>query len=233
MGTCRPVRVHVDASRLVEIIHSVAAHLSAKLEAFHSDERTLTDELCDMLTIWAAMSGMVGPTTPGHIHLIVQKLTPADERRRGADLEVVLATPDGVKTALFQAKVVDPATRRLRGAGKQSEARLRRQLKDAESAVGADLTFLLAYIPWGLMDGRTYAFPTWEQAIASRPAGIRPSYLGASVIALPDLARRDGRWRGRPNFRDVGQLDSGLQHRSLARVLLELAVCRRGPSRGN
>jgi hypothetical protein len=45
---------------------SVGAHLAAKLDLFSSDERTLTDELCDMLGIWFDRPFLgLPPATPG------------------------------------------------------------------------------------------------------------------------------------------------------------------------
>lgn len=225
MGTTRAVNVAVDAAGLVSVVNSIGAHLGAKLGSFHSDERTLTDELCDMFAIWASAHPIWSPSPS--IHLSIQKLTTAQERARGADLEIRVATPRGEKRALFQAKVIDPDTLKLRGGTKHDHARLKRQLKDARQEVGVDLTFLLLYVPWRLLDGRTWAFPTWEQGFAGTTLGRLGSFMGASVLPLIDLMEPSGRWRNQPPFQHVGQF-AALPHLSLTRILLDLAVCNRG-----
>ena len=215
----------LDIGTLVEVGNSIGAHIAAKLDLFHSDERTLTDELCDMFAMWpSALHPVKLPYRLPTVDVTLQKLTSFSESRRGADFELEVSTPRGVKRALFQAKVFDPTRRRLRG----SQRKLRRQLRLAEKDIGRDMTFLLLYMPWALMNGTRYRFSTWEQAFVSAASGSSGSYMGVSAIPLSDLSGKGGKWRFRPALRHVGAFGSPLLHLSFSRLLVEMAACRRG-----
>ncbi len=53
MAIKREYDCYLDFTELTAITGSIGSHIAAKLQAFGSDERTLTDELCDMLLIWS------------------------------------------------------------------------------------------------------------------------------------------------------------------------------------
>ena len=53
MPVVRKNRVLLTPATAVPILDSVAAHVASKLQEFGTDERTLTDELCDMFCIWS------------------------------------------------------------------------------------------------------------------------------------------------------------------------------------
>src|SRR5690606_19966668 len=113
MATGRPFSGRVTIPDMLAPAQSVGAHLAAKLESFASDERTLTDELCDMLCIWLSKPRRTTPGWPD-FSLNLQKTTAAVEVMTGADLELTISSPLGYKHCLLQAKVLDPATGKLR-----------------------------------------------------------------------------------------------------------------------
>lgn len=106
MPTGRPFTVRVDIPRMIPPLQSVGAHLAAKLQCFGTDERTLTDELCDMLCIW--LTAISNPSIPGAFYLNLRKTTANEEVRTGADLKLIIRSPKGFKVCLIQAKVLDP-----------------------------------------------------------------------------------------------------------------------------
>ena len=73
MAITRNFPVTTDISLLPEIANSLGAHLAAKLQGFASDERTLTDEFCDMICIWAT-----------HGHFMTAKSQSAGDTRASA-----------------------------------------------------------------------------------------------------------------------------------------------------
>src|SRR5687768_16430933 len=92
MPTGKPFSVRTSLRTLAPALDSIGVHLAAKLAAFASDERTLTDELCDMLCIWAAAPHAGVQTSygllPGNLFdLSLAKTTTGEEVRTGADLE--------------------------------------------------------------------------------------------------------------------------------------------------
>ena len=224
MPTAPPVDVSLDVPSLVHVAESVGAHVGAKLETCHSDERTLTDELCDMISIWASSAL---PRGPARMRLTIERQSARREAQRGGDLELVVRTPAGAKRALLQAKVIDPDTHRLRGSPAAARGRLQTQLRKAEVYFPSDLVFVLLYVPGQLLDGRLYGFSTWEQQYAVC-SGVVPSYMGASLVALTDLKRGAGSWRYRPSFQHLGDLGGPVPHISFCRLLLELICCKRG-----
>jgi len=244
MGTSRKVTRRVDLQTLVGATNSLGAHIGAKLGSFHSDERTLTDELCDMFAIWAERHPRLGKSAPRSsaattprtvpLQVTIQKLTPKDESRRGGDFELEIETPRGTKLALFQAKVIDPDTLNLRGDDPASRDRLERQLRAAEKAVGRDLAFVLLYVPWSQLNGQRWGFGTWEQGFAGKSLGSLKSFMGASVVPLTELSGAGETWSFTPFTKHLGVHNSSVKHFSFTQIVLELASCRRGtPSTTN
>ena len=201
---------------------SIGAHLAAKLEAFGSDERTLTDELCDMLCIWLKSSSAQQPV----IRIQLGKTTPNEEALNGADLRLIIRTPDGVKDCLFQAKVLDPYTGKLRYASSAGFAKLKSQLQKAQSTCG-DLAFLLVYVPSQHLDGAQHGYGTYEQGFCRKKKAGFTSALGATVIPVNLLLTRAGDWinPSNPIPHSGGLFTNGLP---FWRVFLELLVCLRG-----
>jgi len=60
MSTAFSFKARTDLRAVEVVAKSVGAHLASKLQCFHSDERTLTDELCDMTCIWLRGSHQIG-----------------------------------------------------------------------------------------------------------------------------------------------------------------------------
>jgi hypothetical protein len=222
-------------SKLVQIADvippakSVGAHLAAKLQSFCSDERTLTDELCDMLCIWLGIQSNIVSSTPSSasvFRITLSKTTSSEEVKTGADLELVVSSPLGTKRCLIQAKVLDPYTGKLRCDSKKGWNKLRKQLIAARSEAG-DLAFLLVYIPGSLLSGNQYAYGSYEQSFMPLPTlGSLPSFFGATLIAVDDLLTPKGRWRTRAKVKQSlpGVFKSGIP---FWRLLLELLLCRR------
>jgi hypothetical protein len=228
MSTAFSFTRRLDMSEIPAPVQSVGAHLSAKLEMFQTDERTLTDELCDMLCIWLGMPGhSPAPSTSSlAFSLFLSKTTTAEEVNNGADLELIVSSPLGRKRCLIQAKVLDPSTGRLRCDSKVGWMKLRKQLVAARKDAG-DLAFLLVYVPGSMLDGSKYGFSTYEQAFAALAPGKPSSYFGATLIAVDDLLGAGGRWRSK-KFK-VRQTQPGLLKAGVPfwRLLLELLLCRR------
>lgn len=208
---------------------SVGAHLAAKLELFCTDERTLTDELCDMLCIWLGMEAAYGAsaTSGPAFELTVSKTTTADEVKTGADLELFVQSPLGAKRCLMQAKVLDPRTNKLRCDSTKGWKKLRKQLVDARNEVGR-LAFLLVYVPMSQLDGTDYGYGTYEQARGFSANTSVPSFYGATLIPVDDLISKSNRWLSRkekvPRLA-TGQFKNGIP---FWRLLLQLMLCRRG-----
>ena len=132
MSTTFRFRRRIHINHVKAPAQSVGAHLASKLQMFGTDERTLTDELCDMLCIWlglVASDPSLSPLSgPGTFTIDLSKTTARQEVRNGADLELVLSSPLGVKRCLIQAKVLDPKTQRLRCDSTEGWSKLRKQL---------------------------------------------------------------------------------------------------------
>lgn len=208
---------------------SVGSHLAAKLQLFHTDERTLTDELCDMLCIWLGMQARHRPIAAASSHsftLTLSKTTTSEEVKNGADLELFVSSPLGVKRCLIQAKVLDPATGKLRCDSVAGWKKLRTQLVAARKEVG-DLAFLLVYVPGEMLNGRYYGYGTYEQQGHFTAKGTAQAYFGATLIPVDVLLGPSGRWRNtklKVPQPSAGQFKGGI---ALWRVLIELLLCRR------
>jgi hypothetical protein len=231
MPTSSPFSQRLDLADISSPAKSVGAHLAAKLQLFHTDERTLTDELCDMLCIWLGMqAGRRAKTfaTQGSFILTLSKTTASEEFKNGADLELFVSSPLGVKRCLMQAKVLDPVTRKLRCDSVVGWQKLRTQLVAARKEVG-DLAFLLVYVPDGILNGKRYGYLTYEQGRRQKSLanGVAPAYFGATLIPVNALLGPSGRWRNtklKVPQPSKGKFKDGL---ALWRVLIELLLCRR------
>lgn len=201
---------------------SIGAHIAAKLESFGSDERTLTDELCDMLCIW--LKGH--PKSPPTVQIKLGKTTPNEEAQNGADLRLVIKTPEGMKDCLFQAKVLDPKTGKLRCSTAAGFAKLQQQLFKARTTCG-DLAFLLVYVPSQHLDGAPHGYGTYEQRFCKKKKPGLTSALGATVIPVNSLLTAGGAWKNAadPVPHLNGSFNNGIP---FWQVFLELLVCRRG-----
>lgn len=229
MPTASTFTRRLNLSDIPQPAKSVGAHLAAKLQLFCTDERTLTDELCDMLCIWLGMQARHRPVAPKSSHsftLTLSKTTAAEEIKNGADLELFVTSPLGIKRCLMQAKVLDPATGKLRCDSAAGWTKLRTQLVAARKEVG-ELAFLLVYVPGRLLNGRDYGYGTYEQQRHFTATGIVPAYFGATLIPVDALLGPSGRWRN--TKLKVPQLSAGQFKGGLAfwRVLVELLLCRR------
>lgn len=244
-GTPMPVKrvfwAQTELNAIPTIGDSLGTHLAAKLQAFGSDERTLTDELCDMLCVWTEQlpaahatgalgrrgvpAGLPGPLPRERVQLRIEKVSQRRESVLGADLELRLGSPVGTKRMLAQAKVLDPDDRTLRCDTPAEWEKLRVQLENCRTHAG-HLSFLLVYVPMeGLRRVPGY-FATWEQNHVASGSGPH-SRFGATLIPVDDLLDRHGAWIS-------GRLPRVLQGRlsppglSLTRVLLEMLACLRG-----
>lgn len=201
---------------------SIGAHIAAKLESFGSDERTLTDELCDMLCIWLESHSKYPPA----IRIKLGKTTPNEEAKNGADLRLVIQTREGTKDCLFQAKVLDPKTGKLRCATAAGFAKLEDQLSKARAACG-DLAFLLVYVPSQYLDGSIHGHGTYEQYFCKKSKPGLTSAQGVTVIPANSLLASGGTWKNPadPVPHINGKFNNGIP---FWQVFLELLVCRRG-----
>jgi len=187
MPTGHIVHVKTTIPALIYPCRSVGAHLAAKLSRFQSDERTLTDELCDMLAIWLEFASAIPAPTPWPtFELTLSKTTPREERKIGADLELIIRTPLGFKKCLLQAKVLETTGDHLRNialGNKTAWNKLRSQLRDMRRRT-PDLAFLLVYVPADLLDWRVQGFPSYEQGFHRKPKMGFQSYWGATVVPV-------------------------------------------------
>jgi len=206
---------------------SIGSHLSAKLECFNTDERTLTDELCDMLCIWLMHAHDPNLPVVDKFTLSLRKTTVHQEVVNGADLELRVASPLGAKHCLLQAKVLDPDTKKLRCASTQGWEDLRKQLVKARAHV-ADLAFLLVYVPGAMLTSQSYGHDTYEQNFLGLQFGGLDSCFGATVVAASKLIDKNGDWIDATN--KVVQLSPGNFQFGVPfwKFMLELMLCRRG-----
>jgi len=225
----RTFKARIDINDIRDPASSVGAHLSAKLQCFGTDERTLTDELCDMLCIWLGIEAQrrhaATPTGLSAINLLMSKTTPAEEVRNGADLELIVSSPFGRKRCLIQAKVLDPDSGKLRCDSTQGWRKLRQQLVAARKEAG-ELVFLLIYVPGGLLDNQAYTYGTYEQGFMEKASGTTEACLGATLIPVDALLSSTGRWRYKAKLRQPapGVFIDGI---AFWQLLLELLLCRR------
>lgn len=214
--------VLTNTTHIAHAGRSLGAHLAAKLECFGTDERTLTDELCDMLCIWLNHTSTHPPPTGSPIQLRLAKTTAKQEAINGADLRLVVHSKQGVKDCLLQAKVFDSSAGRLRG----DYEKLRTQLVKARSHCGS-LAFLLVYVPAKHLDGAFHGFSSWEQGFCNAFLPGVSSSFGATAIPVDTLLDPAGDWIDKVDKvpHSSGHFHNGL---SVAQLLLELLVCIRG-----
>lgn len=205
MAVTRKFPAAIELTRLIEILNSLGAHLSAKLDHFATDERTLTDELCDMFYIWCQSNTHL--RRPGSSGLVlemeVSKTTQQEEAVVGADLGLHVHTPSGVKRALFQAKVFDPVDDRLRCDSSSGWDKLWSQLVLMQRR-SPELAYLLIYVPRTHLDGRGYDFNTWEQGFGRGGGSGASSKFGITLIPVQDLIDAHSDWKWRPPVRHLG-----------------------------
>lgn len=227
MPTSKPFSALVSIATAKPPFQSIGSHLSAKLESFKTDERTLTDELCDMLCIWLSMAAHPRVPTNDQFLLSFQKTTVHQEVVNGADLELRVQTPLGTKRCLLQAKVLDPDTHKLRCASNKGWEDLRVQLVKAREHAD-DLAFLLVYVPGAMLTSVSYGHGTYEQGFLGPQVGVVESCYGATVIAVSDLIDDNGDWIDDQN--KVEQTHFGVLKHGMPfwRFMLEVMLCRRG-----
>jgi hypothetical protein len=196
MSTTFRFRQRIHIQHVKAPAKSLGAHLASKLQMFGTDERTLTDELCDMLCIWLGRVG-ADPSSPpligtGTFVIDLSKTTARQEVRNGADLELIVSSPFGMKRCLIQAKVLDPTTQRLRCDSTVGWSKLRKQLVAVRVSAG-DLAFLLVYVPAVFLNQNYYGFSTYEQHIPplGHPGRVE-AYFGATLIPVNDLLGPSG-----------------------------------------
>ena len=198
----RNFSARTDLATLPEITNSLGAHLAAKLQEFASDERTLTDEFCDMTCIWASSSNASNLRTPPSgitARLEIEKVSTQREAQIGADLELIVLSPHGEqKRLLAQAKVLDPQTHKLRCDHTQGWTKLKEELEKCRNDAG-DLAYLLVYVPEQELNGRRYTFGTWEQGQSSGSASShKDSSFGATFIDVNSLLDANNDWINDP-----------------------------------
>lgn len=237
MAVVRRLSASLPIAGLFPVSDSLGAHLAAKLEQFGTDERTLTDELCDMFMIWCQVAeerqrSSPPPPSAGRfasrpLHVDFSKTTQQEEATVGADLLLRLHTPDGVKRALIQAKVFDPRDDRLRCDSPAGWDKLWSQLVLMRQHNG-DLSFLLVYVPGSRLDGQQHGFETWEQAFPPPAKSPTNSRFGVTLVPVDSLLSSTGFWRNVTPIRHVGSGRFYPPGLSFRRLLLEMLVCRRG-----
>lgn len=215
----------VSIGQLVTICDAVSAHVSAKLQHFGSDERTLTDELVDMFWLWAAHTRPESGATL--FDLRIEKFAWPEESHYGADLEFVLSTPAGFKRVLAQAEVLDPDS--LKPGCKDSQAweHFRLQLRKVREHAGL-LGVAMLYCPAAELRAAPISIGTWEQCTATWSPGRRAPRLGVTLIPADSLiAKRICRWNyhGRLTYVAGKFAPEGV---SFTQFILELITCRRG-----
>jgi hypothetical protein len=226
-----PVRRHLTCEvwipQLLAICDSLAGHVAARLQHFGSDERTLTDDVADLFWLWAQVPPPPTYQRGPRLTLRIHKESTADETASGADLELVLSTPQGRKRVLAQAKVLDPKNLTLRCQDRTAWETFRIQLKTIREQAG-DLGVALLYVPSAELAAGTSALATWEQVVRTWPSGTRPERLGITVIGAGQLiAARICKWchNGKLTYSHGSFTPEGV---SLTRFLLQVLACHRG-----
>ena len=230
MAITKNFSVSADISLLPEIANSLGSHLAAKLQGFASDERTLTDEFCDMICIWSMhSSGYSAPGAPVVVQPIVldiNKISPQVEIVIGADLEFIIRSPLGAKRVLAQAKVLDPQSLKLRCDSVRGWEKLRTQLAKCRANPDA-LAYFLIYVPEEQLNGSRYRFSTWEQGFVTAGSGA-DSRFGATFIPADTLLDQNDAWLNDPPLNYLGDGRFQPHGVSFTQLLLELLTCSQG-----
>src|ERR1041385_9033629 len=104
----------LTVGKVLGITKSIGAHIASKLQQFGSDERTLTDELCEMFFIWGdeRIPAEEVPSASSVLNQVLdvelEKFSQSREAEIGAYFALRIGSPLGQKRALFQVKVFDP-----------------------------------------------------------------------------------------------------------------------------
>jgi len=211
---------------------SVGAHIAAKLALFYSDERTLTDELCDMLCIWFdSRSIRTTRSLPFGLQssakITISKTTVPKESKNGSDLRIGLSSPLGRKEVLIQAKVLDPVTKKLRCDSNAGWEKLRVQLVKARVEVG-ELAFMMIYVPGTMLNARVYGYNTFEQQFYSASHGSFESCYGVTLVPVNKLLDDHDQWIDK--VKKVPTISPGVYSNGLPFWLfvLKLVVCQIG-----
>jgi len=223
----------ISIAELFPIFDSLGAHVAAKLEQFGTDERTLTDDWCDMFYIWSqhpnARLNLRGGRTFPHqsFPVLVSKTTQQEEATVGADLAITITTPEGTKRALIQAKVLDPKDQRLRCDTAEGWDKLWSQLVLMQKRNG-DLSFLLVYVPASYLDGAEHGYATWEQGLVSGKPTSTSSEFGATLIPVGELLDSSGNWRHQPPLGHTSDGRFSPRGISVSDLLIDMLTCSRG-----
>jgi hypothetical protein len=238
MPVVRKFPTQVSVAALLQIVDSLGAHVSAKLELFGTDERTLTDDLCDMLYIWARSrqsrsASRRSPSLPSPLASLqlpveVSKTTQQEESAVGCDLAITVTSPHGAKTALFQAKVFDPKDDDLRCASKEGWSKLWSQLVLMQQRE-SQLSHMLVYVPGSRLGRDTFGYSTWEQGFQpGRPNSSRSARYGVTLIRVDDLLDGSGNWLHSPPVEHLGGGAFNPPGTSLSQLLVDMISCKRG-----
>ncbi len=228
MPVKRQFSVSADISLLPQITNSLGAHLAAKLQEFASDERTLTDEFCDMTCIWATSipsmwrrPSPIGVTATFELEKVSSQL----EGQIGADLEMTIYSPSRkIKRIVAQAKVLDPEGPKLRCDSPQGWTKLKEELRKCRARAGA-LAYLLIYVPQQELNGARYAFRTWEQRLSNASATGLDSRFGATFIEVDSLLDQNGDWKRDPPVQYFGNGNFRPHGLDWTSLLLQLFSC--------
>jgi hypothetical protein len=227
---------------LVIITNSLGAHVAAKLDHFASDERTLTDDLCDMFYIWARkehahshahMRGipdeelkLISLLPDKKFDVSITKTTQQEEATVGADFALKVTTPLGVKRALMQAKVYDPQDDKLRCDSLAGWDKLWGQLVLMRSR--SNLSFFLIYVPACKLNRATQGIGTWEQQLHESQTSLTSSKFGVSLISADQLLDNSNNWRFPHPLIHVGNGKFRPKGISLTKLLIDMLLCRQG-----
>lgn len=224
----------VTPAQFVAVTSSLGAHIAAKLAEFGSDERTLTDDLCDMFCIWCTLPAAHAPATPAvpsgpPIPVLLKKTSQINEAVVGWDLSITVRNPQNMeKKSLLQAKVVDPDDGKLRIPNKEAWEHLREQLVRMRNHCVGELYYLLAYVSAADLDGTIHGYQSYEQVYrAGSVATATSSLYGASVIPGERLIDANEHWHV-PRVRYTGTGNFNVPSKALAAFVIDLLICDEG-----
>jgi hypothetical protein len=223
MPVVRQFPVTLYPSQLITISRALGCHVACKLETFASDERTLTDDLCDMFLIWSYKT-VPPPPNEQPLNVVLTKSTQDEESKHGIELQIRVVSQDGQKKALLQAKVLDPQTQQLRIAGTPGRKKLRPQLLNMK-AQAPGMYFMLIYVPASDLDAEAHgSYGTWEQGYyQDPPASLVPRAFGTTVIPGDQLLIGN-----RQRLKRIRWLNPGVftpAGMSVAKLLANMLLC--------
>lgn len=240
MAVTRTFPAKTSLKQLMPIMNSLGAHVAAKLGHFGSDERTLTDDLCDMFYIWAQRpelgsflrgipveeQNLINRLPDRPLDVIITKTTQQEEAAVGADLGLRVSTPLGVKRALMQAKVYDPKDNKLRCDSPNEWDRLWGQLVLMSSR--SELAFFLIYVPSDKLNKADQGISTWEQGFDDSSRTKTSSKFGATLLPVNKLLDNRNNWRYPKPVTHLGNGKFRPDGISLGKLLLDMLLCRQG-----